>query len=52
MMGAGKPQEDYGVRDFKSQFGGELVEYGRFIHVRNSLLYKIGKLGVKILKKI
>ncbi len=52
MMGAGKPQEDYGVRDFKSQFGGELVEYGRFIHIRNSLLYKIGTLGVKILKKI
>jgi serine/alanine adding enzyme len=27
--GAGKPGEKYGVRDFKSKFGGELVDYGR-----------------------
>ena len=51
MMGAGKPNEAYGVRDFKARFGGEQVEYGRFLHVRNPLLYKIGKLGVKWLKK-
>ena len=31
MMGAGKPDEEYGVRDFKAEFGGELVEHGRFI---------------------
>ncbi len=28
--GAGKPDEDYGVRDFKKQFGGNLVNFGRF----------------------
>jgi serine/alanine adding enzyme len=28
-MGAGKPQEKYGVRDFKKQFGGTLVNFGR-----------------------
>jgi serine/alanine adding enzyme len=28
--GAGKPGEKYGVRDFKMQFGGQLVNYGRF----------------------
>lgn len=50
-MGAGKPNEAYGVRDFKARFGGEQVEYGRYVYVRKSLLYKIGKLGVKILKK-
>lgn len=52
MMGAGKPDEEYGVRDFKAEFGGELVEHGRFLCVTKPLLYKIGVLGVKILKKI
>ena len=51
MMGAGKPDEAYGVRDFKAKFGGELVEHGRFLCIRKPLLYYIGKLGVKILKK-
>ena len=52
MMGAGKPDEEYGVRDFKAEFGGKLVEHGRFCYVCKPLLYQIGKLGVKILKKI
>ena len=51
MMGAGKPDEPYGVRDFKAEFGGELVEHGRFLCVRKPLLYKIGTLGVKWLKR-
>ena len=51
MMGAGKPDEAYGVRDFKAKFGGKLVEHGRFLYIRKPLLYWIGKLGVKILKK-
>lgn len=50
-MGAGKPNEAYGVRDFKARFGGEQVEHGRFLCVRKPLSYKIGKLGVKLLKK-
>ena len=29
-MGAGKPEENYGVRKFKEGFGGKLVQYGRF----------------------
>ena len=49
-MGAGVPEKPYGVRDFKMEFGGEAVEYGRYLCVRKPLLYKIGKLGVKILK--
>ena len=51
MMGAGKPDEPYGVRDFKAEFGGELVEHGRFLCIRKPLLYKIGTLGVKWLKR-
>ena len=51
MMGAGKPDEAYGVRDFKARFGGEQVEHGRYLCIRKPLLYQMGKLGVKLLKK-
>ena len=50
-MGAGTPDKPYGVRDFKAEFGGELVEHGRFLCIRKPLLYKIGELGVKFLKR-
>ena len=49
-MGAGKPDANYGVRDFKKEFGGEVVEHGRFLCVRKPLLYAIGKIGVRYLK--
>ncbi|MGC3976999.1 MAG: peptidoglycan bridge formation glycyltransferase FemA/FemB family protein [Paludibacteraceae bacterium] len=51
MMGAGKPDEGYGVRNFKAKFGGELVEHGRFIRVNKPILYYIGKKAVSYLKK-
>lgn len=50
MMGAGKPDEAYGVRDFKAKFGGKEVEHGRFLCITKPVLYQIGKLGVAILK--
>ena len=50
-MGAGEPDIPYGVRDFKMEFGGELKEYGRFLCIRKPLLYWIGKMGVKLLKR-
>lgn len=53
MMGAGSPGDGgYGVRDFKLKFGGELMELGRYNHVNNRLLFGIGKLGVKMMKKL
>lgn len=53
MMGAGKPDDGgYGVRDFKLKFGGNLVEIGRYVFVCKPLLFQIGKLGVKIMKRI
>jgi len=52
MMGAGKPGDGYGVRTFKERFGGELVEHGRFKYISKPMLYKIGELGVKVLKII
>ena len=51
-MGAGSPDEAYGVREFKSRFGGEEVEHGRFISILNPTLYSVGKTGLKILAKI
>lgn len=52
MMGAGKPDEAYGVRDFKAKFGGKEVEHGRFLCITKPVLYRIGKLGVWLLKKL
>jgi hypothetical protein len=51
MMGAGKPTEGYGVREFKSKFGGKLVEHGRYLYICNPLLYGLGKKMIQILKK-
>jgi hypothetical protein len=51
-MGAGKPGVPYGVRDFKSLFGGTLVEHGRFLVVNNKLVYTLGKTAVTLLSKI
>ena len=50
MMGAGKPGDSYGVRDFKARFGGQLVEHGRYDYVLSPMLYNVGKMGVKIMK--
>jgi serine/alanine adding enzyme len=50
-MGAGSPNADYGVREFKSQFGGELVSYGRYIKILNPFLYKLGVFGIKYFVK-
>ncbi len=51
-MGAGKLGIEYGVREYKSKFGGDLVEHGRFLKVLNPFLYNIGKAGLGILAKI
>jgi serine/alanine adding enzyme len=51
LMGAGKPGEEYGVRNYKSQFGGSLIEFGRFMIIYNHFLYKIGKLGLSLMKR-
>lgn len=51
MMGGGTPGEDYGVRDFKAQFGGTLVEHGRFLYLCKPLVYKLGKAVINIISK-
>jgi hypothetical protein len=47
-MGAGSPDSDYGVRDFKAKFGGNLVEFGRFRKVHKPLFFFIGSTYIRI----
>jgi len=51
-MGAGNINTPYGVREFKSQFGGALIEQGRYLKIIDKTKYSIGKLGLLILQKI
>lgn len=52
VMGAGQPGVPYGVRDFKSEFGGQLVEHGRFVNIQYPMLYRLGSFVVKRMKKL
>ncbi len=51
-LGAGQPNEEYGVRDFKSKFGGELVEYGRYLKICKPFLYKMGDMTLDLKKRL
>jgi lipid II:glycine glycyltransferase (peptidoglycan interpeptide bridge formation enzyme) len=51
VMGAGQPDVPYGVRDFKAEFGGKLVEHGRFLCICQPMLYRLGTWGVRFLKR-
>ncbi len=48
-MGVGKPEEPYGVRDFKMMFGGYQVNYGRYIRINNQLKYSVAEFGYNFL---
>jgi serine/alanine adding enzyme len=50
--GAGKPNEEYGVRDFKSKFGGELVCFGRNTCVHAPLLLRLSQWGYPLYQKM
>jgi lipid II:glycine glycyltransferase (peptidoglycan interpeptide bridge formation enzyme) len=52
LMGAGRSNEEYGVRDYKAQFGGQLVENGRYLKIFNPILYKLGTIGIEVWGKI
>lgn len=51
LCGAGRPEDNYGVREFKSKFGGRIEARGRNRLVLNPLLYRIGAAAVAIMKK-
>jgi len=46
--GAGKPSEEYGVRDFKAKFGGKLVCFGRNTCVHSPRLLRLSEFGYRI----
>jgi serine/alanine adding enzyme len=50
--GAGKPDEEYGVRDFKAKFGGELVCFGRNTCVHAPFLLRLSELGYRIYRRL
>jgi len=50
--GAGKPDIPYGVRDYKLQFGGNLVNFGRFEIVHKPFLMNIAKIGLQLKQKL
>lgn len=43
--GAGQPNQDYGARDFKAKYSGELVSFGRHMCVHSPLMLAFSKLG-------
>ena len=49
--GAGKPGEEYGVRKFKKQFGGRLVNFGRYTKVHLPIKMKIAEKGFKVYRR-
>ena len=50
--GAGKPTESYGVREFKKQFGGNLVNFGRYEKIHSKFKAKLANGGYKLYKII
>jgi serine/alanine adding enzyme len=50
--GAGTPDEEYGVRDFKAKFGGKLVCYGRNTLVHSPTQLRLSKLGFKVYRAL
>jgi predicted N-acyltransferase len=49
--GGGKPDEEYGVRDFKAKFGGTLVNYGRHLKVHSPLRLKLSREGYQLMRR-
>jgi serine/alanine adding enzyme len=50
-MGAGSPDEGYGVREFKSRFGGTLSAPGRYMYIHSPLKMKVAEAGFNLLRK-
>jgi hypothetical protein len=48
-MGMGKPDQKYGVREFKSRFGGTVANNGRYLRFSNKVLYRFAEAGYRVL---
>jgi serine/alanine adding enzyme len=51
-MGAGLIGDEYGVRKYKQEFGGDLNEYGRYRKILSPILFNISVKGLNIIKRI
>jgi serine/alanine adding enzyme len=49
--GGGKPNEEYGVRDFKLKFGGKQVNFGRNVCVHAPARLKLSEFGYRIVRR-
>ncbi|MGE5227587.1 MAG: lipid II:glycine glycyltransferase FemX [Planctomycetaceae bacterium] len=49
--GAGRPDEPYGVRDFKAKYGGDLIEPGRAIWTPSPLRYRASTAGYELVRR-
>jgi CelD/BcsL family acetyltransferase involved in cellulose biosynthesis len=50
--GAGRPGEEYGVRDFKAKFGGDLVSFGRHTRVHARARLRIASAGYALSRRL
>ncbi len=50
-MGAGVPSHSYGVREFKSKFGGQILNFGRFTNSHYPFFHWIIKIFLKLYSK-
>lgn len=50
--GAGGPKEEYGVREFKKQFGGQLVNYGRYKKIHSPIKMIIAEKGFELYRNL
>lgn len=50
--GAGKPNQPYPVRDFKKQFGGTFVNFGRYEIIHQPFVFQLAKMGFKLWQKL
>ncbi len=48
--GAGWPEEDYGPREFKAKFGGELTHFGRYQKIHSQWKYVVAERGYRVLR--
>ena len=49
--GAGKPDEPYGVRDFKAKYGGRQVDYGRDVWVPSRARLRAATTGYEVARR-
>ena len=50
--GAGRPDEPYGPRAFKEKFGGQLVNYGRFVRVHAPVRFRVAKSAYGLYRRV